>query len=142
MPLILPLLIIPTQVVLMSHSRRCRIFISAEILLTGHLVGLSQEASRLDIKNAKKLHTWSTCTCPPAVGCIARVPRCCCDQPDDISPLLQIRWKRLVVDEGNNLSNVNTGLFTFIKDISVECRWIVTGTPTSTPDNFLLCFIC
>ncbi|KIP07794.1 hypothetical protein PHLGIDRAFT_405997 [Phlebiopsis gigantea 11061_1 CR5-6] len=101
------------DVVLMSHSR------------------LSLEAARLDPKNASKLYSWRICSCDPSAKCSAHVPRCTCDPPSDVSPLLQIRWKRLVVDEGNNLSNANTGLFVFLKGLSVEAKWIVTGTPTT-----------
>ena len=47
--------------------------------------------------------------------------------------LLQIRWLRLVVDEGHELGATEspTEATLFISEIAAERRWVMSGTPTS-----------
>ena len=62
-----------------------------------------------------------------------RVPDCSCEGPSpDASSLLQVRWKRLIIDEGHVSAKPATKTIDFLtQKLSAECRWIVTGTPTT-----------
>ncbi|KAF4608242.1 hypothetical protein EYR40_000586 [Pleurotus pulmonarius] len=81
-------------------------------------------------KNVNKLHTSRTCKCDIFPHTQARIPDCHCEDLP-VSPLLQIRWKRLVIDEGHVSSSLNTLLTPFVKLLSIQSKWIVTGTPTT-----------
>ncbi|KAF7302336.1 Helicase C-terminal domain-containing protein [Mycena chlorophos] len=75
-----------------------------------------------------KKRIWTGCPCPPHPT--SRVPQCIC-KPPECSPLLQVRWKRLIIDEGHVSATLETVLNGFTKSLSVERRWIVSGTPTT-----------
>ena len=49
------------------------------------------------------------------------------------SPLLELRWLRLVVDEGHALGahSASLGAADFISEIAAERRWVLSGTPTT-----------
>ncbi|KAI0332592.1 hypothetical protein GY45DRAFT_1369061 [Cubamyces sp. BRFM 1775] len=103
-----PVLATDFDIILMSHSR------------------FSHESKK---RNVESLYSWKVCECKPKPNALVR--RCKCSRRKDVSPLLQIRWKRLVVDEGHNTAEKQTDYAIFTKLLSVERRWIVTGTPTT-----------
>jgi len=70
-----------------------------------------------------------TCQCPDFER--IRITNCTCDLEVSNTPLSFVRWKRLVIDEGHVSSSVDSALSTFLNTLSVERRWIVTGTPTT-----------
>ena len=70
-----------------------------------------------------------TCKCPDFER--IRITNCTCDLEVSNTPLTSVRWKRLVIDEGHISSSVDSALSTHLNILSVERRWIVTGTPTT-----------
>ncbi|KAF8635489.1 hypothetical protein AX17_003879 [Amanita inopinata Kibby_2008] len=95
-----------------------------DIILTTY-TSFTAEANCRDIS---KLYPWKMCRCPAFQG--SRVPDCQCKSPE-VSPFFQIRWKRLVIDEGHVSASFSTNLIQMVRFLSVERRWIVTGTPTT-----------
>ncbi|KIJ69192.1 hypothetical protein HYDPIDRAFT_179066 [Hydnomerulius pinastri MD-312] len=75
------------------------------------------------------LHLLKPCSCPFFEG--SRVTECRCPGDPKVTPLLQIRWKRLVIDEGHISGNIAATVNHFVRELSIERKWIVTGTPTS-----------
>lgn len=53
------------------------------------------------------------------------------------SPLLQLRWLRLVVDEGHELGMHGAGnrVTRFINEVAAERRWCMSGTPTTGDED-------
>lgn len=78
--------------------------------------------------DTSRLYSPYLCPCPEIVQ--SGVPQCSCQDDTGISPLLRIRWKRLVIDEGHVASS-KTDLTFMCGIISAERRWLVTGTPTT-----------
>lgn len=76
---------------------------------------------------------------PPICRCTykgnTRIPDCICFRKEAVykSPLMRIRWKRLIVDEGHSMasSGVKSNSVCVAEKLPAERRWIVTGTPTS-----------
>lgn len=89
---------------------------------------------QLDKSNTDLLHRPASriiCQCPPNPATpLARVPTCSCPPITDVSSLYQIRWKRLIVDEGHNSHSQKTNIFHVVAKLSVQSKWIITGTPT------------
>ena len=88
--------------------------------------GFRKESTK---KKITHLHSPEQCACPCFEG--SRVPDCRCPGDSLVTPLLQIRWKRLVIDEGHISGNVSSCVNYFVRQLSFERKWIVTGTPTS-----------
>ncbi|KAH8828285.1 P-loop containing nucleoside triphosphate hydrolase protein [Flagelloscypha sp. PMI_526] len=83
------------------------------------------EAQASDVS---KLHTTKPCRCAFLLG--TRIPDCTC-HISSVTPLLQVRWKRLVIDEGHISGTLNSVSTSFARQLSAQHRWIVTGTPTT-----------
>lgn len=68
-----------------------------------------------------------------------RTRDCICFNKDAVykSPLMSVRWKRLIVDEGHSMASSSSSAgaksngVCVAEKLPVERRWIVTGTPTS-----------
>ena len=55
------------------------------------------------------------------------------------SPLLQIRWLRICVDEGHEIGSAqndgSVSLTRFVNHLAAERRWIISGTPTTGDED-------
>ncbi|OAQ27102.1 hypothetical protein K457DRAFT_157153 [Linnemannia elongata AG-77] len=61
--------------------------------------------------------------------------RCRCLPPRAISPLMQIRWKRIIVDEGHSMGMRMSDHALHAEKLHADRRWICTGTPTTNLAN-------
>ncbi|CAO3599681.1 unnamed protein product [Absidia cylindrospora] len=69
------------------------------------------------------------CKCP-YIG-RTREKNCICgSKPIYTSPLLQVHWKRVIVDEGHSLSSRNSRASELSSKLLCVWNWICTGTPT------------
>eukprot|EP01117_Protostelium_nocturnum_P006564 TRINITY_DN2363_c1_g1_i1.p1 TRINITY_DN2363_c1_g1~~TRINITY_DN2363_c1_g1_i1.p1 ORF type:complete len:947 (+),score=304.40 TRINITY_DN2363_c1_g1_i1:90-2930(+) len=53
-----------------------------------------------------------------------------CGFPNPLSALMQVYWKRIIVDEGHIIGSENTNQSNFATQFFAERRWVVSGTPT------------
>ncbi|KAI0053959.1 hypothetical protein FA95DRAFT_1551738 [Auriscalpium vulgare] len=93
-----------------------------DVILMNHERFAKEEA----FSDTDAAHSWTPCHCPEYRS--TRVPKCRCESP--VSSLFQVRWKRLVVDEGHVHGTDTTRISLVANLLSVERRWLVSGTPT------------
>ncbi|KAF9955348.1 hypothetical protein BGZ65_003436 [Modicella reniformis] len=55
---------------------------------------------------------------------------CRCPIPRSTSPLMQIRWKRVIVDEGHSMGLKLSDHTLLAEQLHADHRWICSGTPT------------
>jgi SNF2 family DNA or RNA helicase len=83
-----------------------------------------------DDRGRRLLSRPPSCTCP-YIGA-TRTVDCHCINADDIyeSPLKQLHFKRLIIDEGHFFSSSNnTAVLVAKKLLTADHRWVVSGTP-------------
>ncbi|KAF9370680.1 hypothetical protein CPC16_003549 [Podila verticillata] len=72
----------------------------------------------------------------PDCDCQALYKHCTCPRPrPTISSLMQVQWKRIIVDEGHTMSAELSDHALLASKLHTERRWICTGTPTSNLVN-------
>ncbi|KAF9127849.1 hypothetical protein BGW39_005513 [Mortierella sp. 14UC] len=103
------------DLVLISQSRFAREYIP----------GPYSVKRSLDLKRLNK----SNCQCATVYD------RCRCLPPREISPLMQIRWKRIIVDEGHSMGIRMSDHALHAQKLHADRRWICTGTPTANLVN-------
>ncbi|KAI4956848.1 hypothetical protein J4E86_005319 [Alternaria arbusti] len=72
------------------------------------------------------------CNCP-YIGA-TRIPDCSCVDTDRVyeSPLKNIHWLRIIIDEGHSFSSSVSNAVLVAKQIQAERRWVVSGTPAKS----------
>ncbi|KAJ4297900.1 hypothetical protein N0V90_005799 [Kalmusia sp. IMI 367209] len=68
-----------------------------------------------------------SCGCP-YIGA-SNIPDCTCKGQVYESPLKKIHWLRIIIDEGHSFSSSVSNAVLVAKQLQVERRWIVSGTP-------------
>jgi hypothetical protein len=68
-----------------------------------------------------------SCTCP-YIGS-SNIPDCTCKGQVYQSPLKKVHWLRIIIDEGHSFSSSVSNAVLVAKQLQVERRWIVSGTP-------------
>ncbi|KAJ4355949.1 uncharacterized protein N0V89_003974 [Didymosphaeria variabile] len=68
-----------------------------------------------------------SCSCP-YIGA-SNIPDCSCKGQVYESPMKKVHWLRIIIDEGHNFSSSVSNAVLVAKQLQVERRWIVSGTP-------------
>ncbi|KAH7909861.1 P-loop containing nucleoside triphosphate hydrolase protein [Hygrophoropsis aurantiaca] len=105
---------------------------AARVLASNYdVIVMSDTRFRTEAKlnQLNRLYNLKNCSCPMLPD--TRIPDCSCQSIPEVTPLLQMRWKRLVIDEGHISSNITGAINFFVRQLSIQSKWIVTGTPTS-----------
>jgi hypothetical protein len=79
-------------------------------------------------RNATNVRAYCQC---PYIGA-TRIRDCSCFNPDDVycSPLKQLHFLRIIVDEGHEFSSTATNAVRVATElVTAERRWVVSGTP-------------
>lgn len=98
------------------------------------LLHLLSDISKEEHTSTGFAHHSKPCNCPDTDLSRAGIPDCrCIEGPVKVSALLQVRWKRVILDEGHyaGASSLTNTMKFLTSDLSAESRWIVTGTPTA-----------
>ncbi|KAF2760509.1 hypothetical protein EJ05DRAFT_287252 [Pseudovirgaria hyperparasitica] len=71
----------------------------------------------------------TSCQCP-YIGA-SRLRDCTCLTPEEIykSPLKEVHWLRIVVDEGHGFASPTSAAVRVANQLQAERRWVVSGTP-------------
>jgi SNF2 family DNA or RNA helicase len=71
----------------------------------------------------------SLCECP-RIGS-TRIRDCLCNPENNTyeTPLKKLHWLRIIIDEGHNFSSGMTNAVLVAKQLEVDRRWVVSGTP-------------
>lgn len=83
-----------------------------------------------DRQGRNRQNTNLSCYCP-YIGA-TRIRDCTCLKTEDIylSPLQQLHWLRIIIDEGHEFSSATSNaVMVASKLVTAERRWIVSGTP-------------
>ncbi|KAG0023893.1 hypothetical protein BGZ80_007424 [Entomortierella chlamydospora] len=62
---------------------------------------------------------------------------CRCPIPRTVSPLMQVHWKRVIVDEGHSLGVKMSDHTLLAEVLHADRRWVCTGTPTFNLGNLM-----
>ncbi|KAF2803530.1 uncharacterized protein BDZ99DRAFT_481954 [Mytilinidion resinicola] len=124
-----------------KHAERDGIFCtkllpSSAMLRTYDIVLFSRPRFEQEIKDGedrygRRLHTGAPTICQcPYIGA-TRIPDCRCFKIDETyrSPLKELHWLRMIIDEGHNFASAKSNAVLIAGQIQAERRWVVSGTP-------------